>query len=221
VEEQLAAGPCEGQVAELVEYDQFKATKLRRQIASPTHAGLLLEAVHQVDGVEILSAHAGADHGGGDRYREMRFSRAGPTDEDDVAPCVEEAARVGAERPSRSLIGVPSKAKASRLSVRGDPGRHQLDQIVRAHFLEATIEAVLLARVDRVDRGLHIVVDAVPRYLAQHRKGARVRVEDHVPHVSRGYAPISKRRLWQSGRCATFTVCGAPACPTRSWLQSN
>ncbi len=71
VEEELAAGSSEGQIAELVEHDQFEARELGGQMSCLADASFLLEAVHEIDGVEVAAARAGADHSRRDRDREM------------------------------------------------------------------------------------------------------------------------------------------------------
>ena len=42
-----------------------------------------------------------------------------------------------------------------------------------------------------------------------------------ISWLSRGYARTNGIRLWQSRRCATFTIVVTPLITTISWLQSN
>ena len=56
MEEALAAGLGEGQIAQLVEDDEIQARELGGQSAGAALAGFLLEPVHQIDGVEVAAA---------------------------------------------------------------------------------------------------------------------------------------------------------------------
>jgi hypothetical protein len=66
VEEQLAAGLGEGQVAELVEDDEVHAAEVIGDAALAAGAGFGLELVDEVDDVEEAAAGAAADAGAGD-----------------------------------------------------------------------------------------------------------------------------------------------------------
>ena len=72
--------------AELVEHHDVKPAEVGRQRTGLAQAGFLLEAVHQVDGVEVTApgtdAHDVGDDGGG----QVGLARAGPADQHDVAP---------------------------------------------------------------------------------------------------------------------------------------
>jgi len=77
MEQKLAAGLGERQVAELVEDDEIEAAKLVGERAGLAVAALLLEAVDQIDDVEEPAAGPGADDVGGDGDRQMRLAGAG------------------------------------------------------------------------------------------------------------------------------------------------
>mmetsp|Transcript_44314 Transcript_44314/g.78330 ORF Transcript_44314/g.78330 Transcript_44314/m.78330 type:complete len:366 (+) Transcript_44314:5222-6319(+) len=55
-----------------------------------------------------------------------------------------------------------------------------LEQVMRAHGLEARVDRALLADADLVDRGLHVVVHAPLGDAAQRLEGACVGVEQHL-----------------------------------------
>ena len=63
--------------------------------------------------------------------------------------------------------------------------RHRLDQMVRAHLLEAPVVIPLLADKDRGHRRLHVVVDAPPARPAEEAEGALVRLKDHLLTLAR------------------------------------
>src|SRR4051812_20798642 len=83
MEEKLAAGLGEGQIAEFVEDDEIEAGEVIGDAALPAGARLRLELVDEVDHVEEAAARAAADAGPGDRHREMRL--AGAADQHHVA----------------------------------------------------------------------------------------------------------------------------------------
>jgi len=56
---------------------------------------------------------------------------------------------------------------------------------MRAHLQEATIILAVLADEDRLDRGLHIVVDAARAGALEERERAFVRVEHHLLRLAR------------------------------------
>ena len=92
VEEQLAAGLGEGQVAELVEHDEVHAAEMVGDASLAAGAGLGLELVDEVDDVEEAAAGAAADAGAGDADGEVGLAGAGAADQDEVALLGEEAA---------------------------------------------------------------------------------------------------------------------------------
>jgi hypothetical protein len=91
VEEQLAAGLGEGQVAEFVKNDEVEAREMVGEAALATGAGRGLELVDQVDDVEEAPPRAAADAGAGDADREVRLAGPGAADECEVALLQQEA----------------------------------------------------------------------------------------------------------------------------------
>ena len=77
MEEQLPAGLCEGQVAELVEDDEVASDELVCDAPLASVADLGLEMVDQVDDVVTTAAGALSDAGAGDGDGEMGLSGAG------------------------------------------------------------------------------------------------------------------------------------------------
>jgi hypothetical protein len=77
VEEQLAAGLGEGQIAELVEDYEVEAAETVGEAALVSVAGFAVEPVDQVDDVEEATAGAAPDGGAGDADSEMGFAGAG------------------------------------------------------------------------------------------------------------------------------------------------
>ena len=71
------------------------------------------------------------------------------------------------------------------LPTRSRRAGHRLDQIVRAHLLEAPVEPPLLAHEHGLHCRLHVVVDAPPRDPAEHRERPRVGVEHHLLGLAR------------------------------------
>src|SRR5512144_1483053 len=92
VEQQLAAGLGERQVADFVEDDEVEPAKAFGETSLMTGPSLGIEPVDQVDdGVEWATG-ALADTRSGDRHHQMALAGAGAADQDDVAPLGEEAA---------------------------------------------------------------------------------------------------------------------------------
>ena len=77
MEQKLAAGLGERQVAELIEDDEIDAGELAGERAGLAVAALLLEAIDQIDDVEEPAAGPRADDVGGDGDRQMRLAGAG------------------------------------------------------------------------------------------------------------------------------------------------
>ena len=92
VEQQLASGLGEGQVAELVEDDEVAPGQLIGEPALAAGAGFGLEPVDQVDDVEEAAPGANADAGPRDGDGEMALAGAGPADQHGVALVGQEAA---------------------------------------------------------------------------------------------------------------------------------
>jgi hypothetical protein len=68
VEQELAAGLAERQIAELVDGDEIVAQQLLGETAAAAGGLLLLELVDQIDEVEEAASGAGADDRRGDTY---------------------------------------------------------------------------------------------------------------------------------------------------------
>jgi hypothetical protein len=61
----------------------------------------------------------------------------------------------------------------------------RLDQVMPAHLQEAAVELPVLATEDRLDRRLHVVVDAARAGPLEELKGAGMRVEHHLLALAR------------------------------------
>ena len=85
VEQQLAAGPGEGQVAEFVEDDEVASDEWVRGTALACGAEFGLEVVDPVDDVVAAATGALSDTGAGDGDGEMGLCGAGAADPHDVA----------------------------------------------------------------------------------------------------------------------------------------
>src|SRR5690606_8359605 len=71
----------------------------------------------------------------------------------------------------------------------------RLEQVMAAHGLETGIDRALLALVNLVHGGLHIVVDATPGYAAEGGKGTGVGIEQHFMALREvRYQPEGTRR---------------------------
>src|SRR5690554_4215857 len=92
MEQQLAAGLGEGQVAELVEDDEVEAGEMIGDAALAAGAGLGLELVDEIDDVEEATAGAAADAGPCDGDGCVALAGAGSADQHDVALLLDEAA---------------------------------------------------------------------------------------------------------------------------------
>lgn len=92
MEQELAAGLSEGQVAEFIEDDEVEAGQLIGEPTLPPVAGLGLQSIDQIHDVVEPATRAGADAASGDGNGEVSFAGAGPTDQYDVALLSNEAA---------------------------------------------------------------------------------------------------------------------------------
>src|SRR5690606_18362632 len=92
MEQQLAAGLGEGQIAKLVEDHEVEAAEEVGGAALPTGAGLGLELVDEIDDVEEAAAGAAANAGARDAHGEVSLTGAGAADQDQVALVVQEGA---------------------------------------------------------------------------------------------------------------------------------
>jgi hypothetical protein len=80
MEQELAAGLGEGQIAELVEDDEVEAGEMIGDAALAAGAGLGLELVDEINNVEEATAGAAADAGPCDGAGCVAFSGAGSAD---------------------------------------------------------------------------------------------------------------------------------------------
>src|ERR1700732_85329 len=92
VEQKLAAGLSERQIAALVEDDEGRAGRVVSEPALTTSAGLGLEAIDEIDHVVEPAAGATADAASRDGDGEMRLAGAGPADQHGVALLGDESA---------------------------------------------------------------------------------------------------------------------------------
>src|SRR6516164_215168 len=90
VEQQLAAGLDERQIAEFVENQEVETSEAIGGAALPAGTGFGLQPVDQVDCSVEAATGAGADAGAGNGYGKMAFSGAGAADEHVVALVLEE-----------------------------------------------------------------------------------------------------------------------------------
>src|SRR6516164_9675231 len=102
MEQQLTAGLGEGEIAEFIEDDEVEAREIIGDAALAPGAAFGLELVDEIDGGEEASARSGADAASRDRDGQMRLSRSGSSDQDDVALLGDEAA--SGEVAHKSLI---------------------------------------------------------------------------------------------------------------------
>jgi hypothetical protein len=102
VEQQLAAGLTERQVAEFVDDDKIVTQQFFGQSASSTGGLFLLQLIDQVDQVEEAPPGAGADDRRGHGDAQMGFAGSGAADKDRIALGVEEGA--GGEFTNLPLI---------------------------------------------------------------------------------------------------------------------
>ena len=92
MEQQLAAGLGERQVAEFVEDDEVHPGQMLGDTTLPSIAGLDLQAVDEVDHVVEATAGARSDAASGDGDGHMGFAGAGTADQDGVTLLGDEAA---------------------------------------------------------------------------------------------------------------------------------
>jgi hypothetical protein len=92
VEEELAAGLSEWQIAEFVEDDEVHAGQMIGEPALPTVAALGLEPVNEIDYVVEPATSPRADAASGDRDGKMGFAGSGSADQYGVALLSEEGA---------------------------------------------------------------------------------------------------------------------------------
>ncbi len=63
--------------------------------------------------------------------------------------------------------------------------RHRVDEVMAAHLQEAPIVGAVLAHQDRVNRGLHVVVDAARAGAPEEGERPIIRVEHHLLRLAR------------------------------------
>ena len=102
VEQKLAAGLAEGQIAQFVDDDEIVAEQLLRQPAAAPGSLFLFELVDQIDQIEEASPGAAADNRRSHGNAQMGFAGASAADEDGVAFGIQEGA--GGEFANLSLI---------------------------------------------------------------------------------------------------------------------
>jgi hypothetical protein len=85
MKEQLATGLSKGQIAEFVEDDEIHAREIFGEAPLPAGAGFALQPIDEIDdGIEAAPG-AAADAGPRNRYRQMRLTGAGSTDQHGIA----------------------------------------------------------------------------------------------------------------------------------------
>src|ERR1700688_213969 len=92
VEQELAAGLSERQIAELIEDDEVHAGQVVGEPALATSAGLGLEAIDEIDDVVEPAAGVTADAASRNGDGKMRLAGAGPADQHGVALLGDESA---------------------------------------------------------------------------------------------------------------------------------
>src|SRR5260221_7313824 len=84
MEEELAAGLGERQIAEFVEYDEVEPGQVIGEAALPAGASLAFQPINEVDDGVKAAASAAADAGSRDRYGEMRLAGGGAANQHGV-----------------------------------------------------------------------------------------------------------------------------------------
>src|ERR1700704_5717574 len=92
MEQQLAAGLSERQVAELVEDDEVHPGQMLGDTTLPPVAGLDLQAIDEVDHVVEAPASTGSDAASGNGDGQMGLAGAGPANQDGVTLLGDKAA---------------------------------------------------------------------------------------------------------------------------------
>ncbi len=102
VEQELAAGLGEREIAELVEDQEVEAGDQVRGAALAFGAGFGVELVHQVDDIEEPAAAAVANAGACDAHSEMGLAGSSSADQHEIALVVEEVS--GGEVADQRLV---------------------------------------------------------------------------------------------------------------------
>ena len=92
MEEELAAGLGEGQIAEFIEDDEVHAGEVIGEPALPAVAGLGFEPIDEIDDIVEPAARAGANAASRNGDGEMGLAGSGSADQHDVALLGDEAA---------------------------------------------------------------------------------------------------------------------------------
>ena len=137
MEQQLATGLAERQIAEFVDDDEIMAQQLLCQPAAAAGGLLLLELIDQIDQVEEASPGATADDCGGDGDAQMGFAGAGTADEDGIALGIQE--RTGGAFTNQSGID-------------GGVGEGEFVQVLEDRELGAAVDAKARLRDAIADR---------------------------------------------------------------------
>lgn len=90
MEQQLAAGLREGEIAEFVEDQEVEAAEQVCRAPLSVGAGFGIELVHQVHDIEEAPPFAASDAGPCDAHGKVGFAGPGATDEHDIALLFEE-----------------------------------------------------------------------------------------------------------------------------------
>ena len=85
MEQQLAPGLGEGEIAQLVEDDEVEAVQVICKAALFAATGLGLKAIDQIDDIVEPAPRAVADQGSGNGDCQMRFTGSGASDQHDIA----------------------------------------------------------------------------------------------------------------------------------------
>jgi hypothetical protein len=93
MEEQLAAGLSEGEIAEFVEDDEVEAGEMIGDAALPVRAGLGLELIDEIDGGEEPSPRSGPDAGSRHGNRQMGLAGSRSANQHSVTLLGKEGAR--------------------------------------------------------------------------------------------------------------------------------
>src|SRR5713226_7144231 len=92
VEQELAAGLSEGQIAEFVEDDEVHAGQMIGETALASVTGLGFEPVDEIDHVVEPATDTGSDAASGNGDGKMGLAGAGPADQHGIALLCDEAA---------------------------------------------------------------------------------------------------------------------------------
>src|SRR3546814_537314 len=99
MKQQLPASAGERQIAQFVEDQEVEPRQMLGELSGAALVNLHLEPVYKIGRVVEANASTGADATARDSDTQMRFSRARPTDEHDIA-------LVGEERPGGAIAEI-------------------------------------------------------------------------------------------------------------------